>query len=576
MEKLSSKKKGCDSNGNWYHEKCRKDNFNSEKKSASRSSLLSIGSQSMNSSHSEINDDHMSVQSFEQQIDINIPYLKCSENICVFGCDDTNNLKNISQNVITNVFIEKNLIIEKESKACEHHFVDQSLKELKFDELEQLKANSNKSSLNSEDIKSLLSSLRNKIKDNSGFKDNVFEEMSDEELRQTTGVSRYGFNQMKECLISKDLTTTGRPREISDSFSLGIYLTHMRSNLSERALGFRFGCSKSTIHKLKDRVRVCLERNFVNKWLGIKSNDINRDLVKVNTSFIAEALYELPSENIMTIWDGTYIYFDKSSDYVFQKKTYSVQKCRNLLKPMLCCTTNGYIVDVFGPFPASDNDATILNTIIEDISSGFKDFFKQNDHFFVDKGFRDSINLLEKNKMTAGMPTYAPIGSKRLSSEEANKSREVTKVRWVVEACFGLIKTRFKLFSNVWETKMANHLMSDFKIACAIHNMDTARFESDKFNQKAIVDRIKAKEKTPNRLFISIYYSCFSYFLFALTSKDFWTLLKRRNFTLIEVNSFKIDALEISDFPSITPDSLIIFACGQYQIEQVLLSLHKN
>ena len=95
---------------------------------------------------------------------------------------------------------------------------------------------------------------------------------------------------------------------------------------------------------------------------------------------------------------------------------------------------------------------------------------------------------------------------KGFSSDEANDSRMVTKVRWVVEACFGSIKSRFKLFTNVWETKMANHLITDFKIACAIHNMDTERFESDKFNQKAIIDRIKAMRTKPNRL-VFLFYS---------------------------------------------------------------------
>ena len=385
------------------------DDINSEKRSASRSSLSSYNSQSTHSSRSDSTESHMSVEYFEPQIDIDIPYLKCSENICVFGCENTSNLKKISRNVISNVFIEKNIIIENESKACVHHFTNQKLDEFKTEELDKLQANSNKSTLNSEDIKLLLSELRNKIKDPKSFNEKIFEEMSEEELRQTTGVSRYGFNQMKECLISDD-----NPTRMSNSFALGIYLTHMRSNSTERALALRFKCSKATIHVLKNRVRASLETNFVNKWLGIKSEEITRDLLKSNTSFIAEELFTLPSENIMTIWDGTYIYFDKSSDYIFQKKTYSVQKCRNLLKPMLCCTTNGYIVDVFGPFPATDNDATILNLIIEDISSGFKDFFIANDHFFVGKGFRDSINLLNENKMTAGMPTYAPIGSKRL------------------------------------------------------------------------------------------------------------------------------------------------------------------
>ena len=51
----------------------------------------------------------------------------------------------------------------------------------------------------------------------------------------------------------------------------------------------------------------------------------------------------------------------------------------------------------------------------------------------VDRGFRDSIDFLEKIGLKHEMPDYLSRGCKQHTTEEANHSRFVTKVRWVVE-----------------------------------------------------------------------------------------------------------------------------------------------
>lgn len=50
------------------------------------------------------------------------------------------------------------------------------------------------------------------------------------------------------------------------------------------------------------------------------------------------------------VFDGTYIYIQMSSDYVFQRRSYSTHKSRSLLKPMVIVGTDGYILDVIGPY----------------------------------------------------------------------------------------------------------------------------------------------------------------------------------------------------------------------------------
>ena len=78
------------------------------------------------------------------------------------------------------------------------------------------------------------------------------------------------------------------------------------------------------------------------------------------------------------VCDGTYCYCQKSSNNKVQRKTYSCQKKRHLVKIFVICTSDGYIVDIFGPYAASDNDATILRDIIHKEILKNLQFLKKN------------------------------------------------------------------------------------------------------------------------------------------------------------------------------------------------------
>ena len=79
----------------------------------------------------------------------------------------------------------------------------------------------------------------------------------------------------------------------------------------------------------------------------------------------------------------------------FGKHTYSQQKNLHLLKMMMCTTTTGYIVETFGPYLANgaNNDANIMKDIFDD-ENHIRKFFKMEDIFIVDRGFRDSLDFL--------------------------------------------------------------------------------------------------------------------------------------------------------------------------------------
>lgn len=96
-------------------------------------------------------------------------------------------------------------------------------------------------------------------------------------------------------------------------------------------------------------------------------------------SYIANHIFgepDAPAERkpAITIADATYIYTQKNSNYLLQKDTYSLHKYRNLLKPFILCASDGYIIDVRGPYSATKNDATIRIDALTETRSSQKCF----------------------------------------------------------------------------------------------------------------------------------------------------------------------------------------------------------
>ena len=70
-----------------------------------------------------------------------------------------------------------------------------------------------------------------------------------------------------------------------------------------------------------------------------------------------------------------------------------MHKHANLCKPFTICTTDGFIVQMFGPYLATSNDATIMKDILN-TDNDFLKLLKKGDCFVVDRGFRDVVPLL--------------------------------------------------------------------------------------------------------------------------------------------------------------------------------------
>lgn len=96
---------------------------------------------------------------------------------------------------------------------------------------------------------------------------------------------------------------------------------------------------------------------------------------------------------------------------------------------------------MLGPFYANQNDAQIMKIVMQD-RNGLRTLMKNGDLCIVDRGFRDVKTYLEEEGYRILMPA---LKRKRhqLTTKEANDSRLVTKVRWVVEAIHGTIGQKY-------------------------------------------------------------------------------------------------------------------------------------
>ena len=104
---------------------------------------------------------------------------------------------------------------------------------------------------------------------------------------------------------------------------------------------------------------------------------------------MVKLLFEIDDDILVLIADGTYLYCEKSFNNELQRKTYNGQKKRPLIKPFIIVASDGFIIDVYGPYPAIDNDAKIIEHIFEN-DNDFKDLIRPGD-IILDRGFRDTV-----------------------------------------------------------------------------------------------------------------------------------------------------------------------------------------
>lgn len=362
---------------------------------------------------------------------------------------------------------------------------------------------------------------------------------NDDQFKIKTGLNRSQFEILLEELPSL-IDEFRNERDASNA--LFIYLMKLRTAGSNSLIGCEVNWSRHKVEKAMPIVRKILYDDFALRYINYERS--REDLISQTSLFSQHLFSPENQQKVVLIWDGTYIYIEKSGQHKFQKQTYNSHKKRNYVKPMMIVSTNGTIIGAIGPFKATENDATMTKKILVKDIPALKNVSPE-DIIIVDRGFRDAVVPLQNQGFVVEIPGSTPA-NKQLTTAQANKARLITRVRYDVERLNGVVKNVFKIFASVWETYSVPHLMLDFTIACALINKFFNK-SLDGENDEAVAQKMLDRAKLENKLTSFVYL------------KQFKTMIRRKSYALLE---------NLESFPELSLDDCKEIAFGSYQIEQ--------
>jgi hypothetical protein len=271
------------------------------------------------------------------------------------------------------------------------------------------------------------------------------------------------------------------------------FFTICRQNMSQRAAAVIFGYkTHSSVSSHFNNIFESLLNDFVPIHIGCDA--FTREDIKRNTPDLFKKLFP----NVVGIIDGTYLYCKKSKCFEVQRKTWSEHKRRNLVKIMGVQFANGVWFDLMGPFYADGdhNDASIWNYIVEkDIGNIHYIFDEEVDEFIGDRGFRD----IDEERFTIRIPFSLAKNQVQLSTQDANATRKITKLRNCIERGFGRLK-QWKIINSVVDTNLVSRIGSLLRILGAIDNKYFPPLFIPTDTDEQDIDFIQHREVIPNVL----------------------------------------------------------------------------
>jgi hypothetical protein len=152
-------------------------------------------------------------------------------------------------------------------------------------------------------------------------KSDVFDHMDSNQLFKTIGLHENQLNALMDELKEFNLNSN-----VTLKTAICFFLARLRLGLSiNKLISLIPIASRSQAGKIITQVRHILVESFVPRNLGVKQTSrwiINKD----HTTELSMRLFEVDENKIITVWDGTYIYIQKSSSHSLQKVTYSMHK----------------------------------------------------------------------------------------------------------------------------------------------------------------------------------------------------------------------------------------------------------
>lgn len=439
-----------------------------------------------------------------------------------FACNEKKNLHRPSKEMRIYFCKSKKIYVQKNDRVCTYHAQSENWDQVRC------KTASNFSSKVVDEMISLL--LNQEIKNTVSHIDN--------------GLTDIQFNQI---INELGLSPNSTKKEKQMILAVRLYIERLRHGHTFEHMGHLHNMDRRTIGAKVKIGRNLLLNNFVPNHLG--HENLTRQWLVDHTTKLAHLLYcDNDLTKCVVVADGTYIYTCSTSNHTHQRKIYSGQKKRHLFKIMKLIAVDGAIIDVFGPFPATFNDSKILNEIFE--RNSFRHILHAGDIILVDRGFRDSIKILEKQNLIVKIPEFIQKGTdKQLTCKQGNKSRLVTKMRFAIETANGRMKSKWNLFAKIIPSILTPHLMPDYKVGAAILNAFAKPIICDKIDFQTIGTRMMDLVNKKNELS---------------------RIIKSKRFQRIQKHCFGTIEEKDLTFPRFNKEQLKNFSLGTYAIRQAI------
>lgn len=514
-------------------------------------------------------------------IEINFDRASFSNSTCIVCREPASTrMKRINYTHASDVFYSRGMIVKPGTRACQHHFDSQN--KLRETDVLLIRVESNFTLMSSQEIARFFREIRKHKSTKSIYWDHFrnLKELSQEVCKDITGFDLIQFGRLVNYAKQNNAMKDSQTRTVSQA--MAVFLYHLKSGVAQDEVRRLFGLKcQQRVSDFCISVLKALTDNFVNHFLGIDHLTREQLLSHMTDAakVFAEHVWNCPGA-LITIYDGTYLYIQKSGDHQFQRITYSEHKHKNLLKPFMMVLPDGYIVDCFGLYLGKINDAQIMKELFIDDNEMKTKLTKKilpGDIIEVDRGFRDVKKKLKEMGYKVTMPScklnqkVKKSSRKRMSEEEkeqqrakqrrrANKSRFVTKLRWIVEMINGHLKSRFKLLGSTIPNRSINHLRDYVRVASALYNFSFQPIIADgKLNKEIALAMVDCFKWSNNNEVVK----------FAEEQAQ-----KRKEW---ESKMVEMKANLIKDFPKMSQEEIYKrISFGKYQMVQGLQYIHQH
>jgi len=316
--------------------------------------------------------------------------------------------------------------------------------------------------------------------------------------------------------------------------------------MSQRVLGILFGMNNiSSVSRTIAAVLKSLSKNFVKSHLGFR-HKTREDLLQNHSRRFFTTVLQADPEDLILVVDGTYLYIQQPTDMMAQKMTYSAHKHANLFKTMMVVCPDGYVLQSEGLYYAdgNNNDSKIMQKMLRDENS-ILSVLQTRDKILMDRGFRDCEDDLKSMKVDYFMPRFLKKDQPQFTCEEANKTRQVTACRFIVETANARPKNKFKFFDHTILASYIPKLKEFWEVGISIINAFSPPLFNDSEMHLLIANKIVQKLEERNN-----------------TLQD---MIQSWNDDNCEPSWSPVDEDCVLEFPTLTREDIHEICLGPYQ-----------